>query len=294
VNDATNAFQGAINAGDIHVTTPGTYKILGRVNYLSNRHIQCGDGSYATGKAGTYAFVANSTGNVDPFYVGAGITNWSMAGCQIRGAYYNNPPGACNNNSQQFFYLNAAGSGLLMNNDFNGVSGYNAAILFDGHASYGHSNNIIVTDNMAETCGLRFVELDDGINVTVSYNDLTDCPIEGEVQATDQSVTGWLITHNITNWHFGTAQGNVCFANSPSWNSHGCGAANHLAAGLTQDYSGCTYSFNTNQGFGGSSNISNWQYENNVIGIKPGVYISNTCVGGCSIKNPPGSTGSNQ
>ena len=107
---------------------------------------------------------------------------------------------------------------------------------------------------------------DDCQNCTVSNNTNQDCPIEPEQQIAAQVMTNVTISNNTLTWRYGSGQGNSCHSNSPSWQSEGCGAANHLAAGTTQDYSGCTYQNNVNQDYSGSG-IQTWQYENNTQAV---------------------------
>jgi hypothetical protein len=265
--DATAAFQRAINAGDVDVPA-GVFRIEHTVNVPSDRNIRCEPGA---------ALEHTTNGNVNMLNW-SGTSRGSVFNCRFRGVNYNIRGKARTSTAfQTFIFIQTiggrGGSDLtIANNDFNGIGGFIGAVqLYASDANQPGPRHNLITHNSFEHCGLYAVQLTSGEDNIISYNKLVDC--NGFVEADDlgQTNTRNLIDHNTLTFVSGVGHWGPGLH---AYNEMSCGAS---PAGF--DYSGNTCSNNV---VTGSSHIPAYIIQS-VSGGSPAKYINNTCLTGCDV-----------
>jgi hypothetical protein len=312
VNDSYPAFKRALAVGDLDIHA-GKYKLViptcnngGAACYTppSGRKILC-ENPYsslpATPSSPVVITIPQAPSKYSVFYE---WKNAELYGCEFEGSNY--PKTTWSGGAAQYgieVIQNFRSDNVkVYGNGFDGWPGFTGAILVAA-GSYSEwrfgqvSHNYDISYNRASACDIRFVEPDFVINAKITHNTLTDCPAPSEI--IDSRETGESILEDSN--HFTFVHGVAGGTNSGWLNYMGDGATCHgpnnvwpcAKSAPPADYSGNTFSNNIVDG-----PVTNWiavrfTCMNNTDQIIPGVYINNTCTGGCKMTCPPGNANGN-
>jgi hypothetical protein len=283
VQDETAAIQAAINAGDVDVLA-GVYQVNGTLSVPSNRNILCETKSNP--QSGTVAFQHLAATSGYHMFSLNGTNNASFYGCQFREVGYNTSGAPnCSNYLGGTIWLEPGSNNKIDVNDFNGVNGYNGAVALEQvSASQTNANNRI-SYNSFEHCGLRGVEIADGINNSINHNTSLDCGegLEEWNSPPSQHMTGNVFDHETVKFVHGVGAGQGCPAgdNSGWYNNITGGASCHPGAGgstCPYDYSGNTVQNSSCTSSGPQAFIAEHYSQS-----KPAHYSGNTTSGSCSV-----------
>jgi hypothetical protein len=257
-SDDTAAFQAAINAGNVYVSTVHTYNIGGQIIIPSNRTLQCAPGV-------VLRTLVHSTNDPSMLRLN-GATGVSILGCTLIGANSTTPPILDNNQGTCLISLWGSSTNLIAANTCKWSFG-NACVhisdRFDG-AGAASTFNVIRNNDFGPT-GYYGVAIIVGTDNQVLWNNAVDAAIGSEANAAQATGTNSRNTfgHNV-----------VTKVNTNGWDSVSLTGGSAIAG---FDYSTNVVSNNTVQGSGSRIN------QNNGGGAIPAQYINNFCINGCGV-----------
>jgi len=252
------AFQNAINAGNVYVSSPGTYLLNGLgyngVNVPSNRTLQCGPG-----------VVLKSTRHDD---VDSGIimfksaSNSALLGCTLIGT--NTSPTLDSHQGNYGVEITASSFITLGGNTCSHVFG-NSCFHITASGST-PSDHVTVTHNDFERTGLYGVAIVQGTNCGISWNVAHDASLGDEANNPSDTNRQNVWENNAVSRSSGNGYGDVFLSGG-------------VAAGA--DYS--TDVVRNNVVSGAQAHIHQ-TCDSSSPTCRPAIYFGNSCIGGCSVQ----------
>lgn len=254
-NDVT-AFQNALNAGNVYVSSPGTYLLNGTgyngVNVPSNRTLQCGPG---------VVLKTTRHDNVDSGIVMfKGVGNSALLGCTLIGT--NTKPTLDSNQGNYGVEVEASSFVTLGGNTCANVFGNSCFHITAGGSTV--SDHVTVTHNDLERTGLYGVAIIQGTNCEVSWNIAHDASLGDEANRSTDINQQNIWENNLVSRSLGNGYGDVFLSGG-------------VAAGA--DYSSDTVRNNI---VSGTSIHIHQTCDSSFPTCRPASYSSNSCTGGCS------------
>jgi hypothetical protein len=262
VTDDTDAFQRAVNSGNVYVSESGTCLIAKQILLPSNTIFQCGPN--VTLKTNIHS--SHDTGLLRL----QGTTHSSILGCSLVGTNNAVPPVLDDNQGNSLISLFGASHNLIAANSCKWAFG-NACIhiadLNDGSGDYSDSN--IIRNNAFGPTALYGLAIVVGNNNQILLNDLVNASLGSEAnpgQPSDSNANNIYDRNRLTK-------------NLPNQSVSSFGV--FLTGGTA--VSGLDYSSNvvSNNYVSGSGSIIK---QDNHNGAKPASYRQNSCLDGCTLE----------
>jgi hypothetical protein len=259
-NGITNdlvAFQNAIDAGNVYVSSPGTYLLNGTgyngVNVPSNRTLQCAPG---------VILKTTRHDNIDSGIVMfKGVGSSALLGCTLVGT--NIKPILDSNQGNYGVEVEASSFITLGGNICANVFGNSCFHVTAGGSTA--SDHITVTHNDFERTGLYGTAIIQGSNCEVSWNIAHDASMGDEANVSTNRNGDNIWENNSISRSLGNGYGDVFLSGG-------------VAAGA--DYS--TDAVRTNIVSGSSMHIYE-TCDSSYPTCRPATYSGNSCTGGCSV-----------